>query len=107
MIIGIARARVFLQRQATTPDGGGGFTLTWIDVDRIWASLEPVRGGERLVAGGLESTISHRVRIRRRDDVTPSHRLVNDGRAFNVRAVLGAAPGQRWLELLCEEGVAT
>lgn len=107
MIIGIARWRMTLQKQVPVADLGGGFDPGWTDVDLIWAALEPVSGGERRAGGRLESVISHRVRIRRRADVTTGHRLIHEGRAFNVRAVLDGAPGQAWLELLCEEGVAT
>lgn len=107
-MIGRARRRVVLQREEPIADGGGGFAPGWASVATIWADIRPVDGRERAGAGGLVASITHRVRVRRRTDVGPAMRLIGaDGHALNIRVVLDREPLRPWLELLCEEGVAT
>ena len=101
------RHRVILQSSAATADGGGGAATAWSDVATPWASIEPLRGAERMSAQQLESRLSHRVRLRHRDGVTTAMRLKFGTRIFNIRAVINPAMRDRLLELLCEEGVAT
>ena len=55
----------------------------------------------------LEARVSHRIVIRYRDDVTTNDRILWGSRTFNIRAVIDREARGRWLELLCEEGVAT
>ena len=90
-----------------TPDGGGGFILTWTDVATVWAAIEPLKGAERLHAQQLQSPVTHRVTMRYRAGVRPSMRLVFDARTLNIRAVIDPQERNRTLELLCEEGVGT
>ena len=101
------RHRVILQSSAATADGGGGAATAWSDVATLWASIEPLKGAERLSAQQLESPVSHRVRLRMRVGVTTAMRLKFGARVFNIRAVINRGERNRLLELLCEEGVAT
>ena len=71
------------------------------------ASIEPLKGAERLTTQQLESRLTHRVRLRHRSGVTTAMRLKFGARIFNIRAVINKGERNRLLELLCEEGVAT
>lgn len=106
-MIGKLRHRVTIQSESTTADGGGGFTLAWTDVTTVWAAVEPLKGAERLRGQQLEAAVTHKITIRHRSDVTTKQRLKFGTRLFNVRAVINPDERDRWLELLCEEGVAT
>ena len=101
------RHRVVLQSAADTADGGGGGATVWSDTATLWASIEPLKGTERLTAQQLESRLTHRVRLRHRSDVTTAMRVKFGTRIFNIRAVINPDERDRLLELLCEEGVAT
>ncbi len=101
------RHRVVLQSAAATADSGGGGAATWSDDATLWASIEPIKGAERLTAQQLESRLTHRVRLRHRSGVTTAMRLKFGARIFNIRAVINPDERNRLLELLCEEGVAT
>ncbi len=101
------RHRVSLQSSADSADGGGGAATVWSDVATLWASIEPLKGSERMSAQQLESRLTHRVRLRHRSGVTTAMRLKFGVRIFNIRAVVNPAMRNRLLELLCEEGVAT
>lgn len=100
------RHRVTIQREARTADGAGGYTLDWSDVATVWARIEPRKGAERLRAMQVQDTVNHRVTIRYRAGVTAAMRLVFGTRVFDIRAVINPDERDRWLELMCEEGVA-
>ncbi len=101
------RHRVILQSAADSADSGGGASTVWNDDATLWASIEPLKGTERLTAQQLESPVTHRVRLRHRDGVTTAMRLKFGTRILNIRAVINPGERDRLLELLCEEGVAT
>ena len=106
-MIGALRHRLILQEEARDTDAGGGTTLTWSDIATVWGRVEPLAGAERLQAMQLESRVSHRVTIRNRTGVSAGMRLVHNGRALNIRTVIDPDARKHWLELMCEEGVAT
>jgi SPP1 family predicted phage head-tail adaptor len=106
-VIGKLRERVTLQSEQSVSDGGGGQVVAWTDVATVWAAIEPLTGRERRAAGRLESVLTHKVTIRHLAGVTAKMRVAAGARVFNVRAVVNPAERDRWLELLCEEGVAT
>lgn len=104
------RHRISIEADSQTTDGGGGAADPWAaptTIARTWAAIQPLRGGERLRAQQLEASVTHKITLRYRSDIRASHRVVFKGRAFNIRAVINVDERSRWLELMCEEGVAT
>lgn len=77
--IGALSERVTFQVEATVGDGGGGTKKAWQDYATSWAEVWPVSGRERLQAGQLSATASHRLRVARRDDITEAMRVVWPG----------------------------
>ncbi len=101
---------VEIQAESTTGDGGGGQSDPWatpVIVATVRARVEPLRGTERQHAMQIEAAVTHRVTIRHRSDVTAKMRLKFDNRFLNIRAVIDVREQGRFLELMCEEGVAT
>ncbi len=104
------RHTVVLEREARTGDGGGGYVFEWLPVATLRANVAPLEARERaeaLQGRKLTSATTHRVTIRHRADVTAAMRLRFRGRLFNIRAVVNLGERDRWLVLMCEEGVAT
>lgn len=95
--------RVTLQRISRAEDGQGGFTETWDDIATLWASIEPLKGYERMQAMQLKTPTTHRVRLRYRADVTTKDRLIYDGRAFDVAEAINEGEAKLWLRLSCVE----
>lgn len=108
---GALRHRLTIQAENPTADGGGGQGADpWADpvtVATVWGRVEPLKGRERMQAMQLRGQVSHRVTIRHRPGITAQMRVLFDGRAFNIRAVVNVEERNRILELLCEEGIAT
>lgn len=100
---GKLRHRVKLQTLTRTPDAGGGYTETWTDTATVWAAVEPLQGTERLRAMQVSPTLSHRIRMRYRANVTSAMQAVYNGRAFDITSVIDPGERHRELELLVEE----
>lgn len=102
------KQRIIIQQPIETADGVGGTTRSWNDVATVWAELVPLRSGrgEALVNRQLEATVTHRVTIRYRADVTTAMRINYGGRVFNIRSVTNIGEANVTLEMLAEEGVA-
>ena len=108
--IGELRHRLSIQAERAASDGGGGLTDPCADpvtVATVWGKIEPLTGGERQHAAQIQDRFSHRIVIRHRTGITAAMRVVFGARAFNIRAVIDPGERGRFLELLCDEGVAT
>lgn len=103
---GLLRKRISIERLTETPDGGGGWTVTWAELDKAWAYIKPLSGTESMVAMQLEDVITHDIVIRYRSDITAKDRIVYAGRDFNIISVINPEERDKWLQLRCEEGTA-
>lgn len=101
---GRLRNLVTLQAATRTDlEGGGWEEGPPVDVATIWAAIEPLEGSERLRAMQVSASLSHRIRIRYRDDVTAKNRIVYGARIFNITAVIDPNERHEELHLLAEE----
>jgi SPP1 family predicted phage head-tail adaptor len=105
--IGRLDQRLVIERETATADGAGGYTLGWEPFASVWGRIEAVGGGEHVRAMAREAKVAHRIIIRRLPGVTAEMRIKAGTRVFNIRAVLDSGARQSFLELLCEEGMAT
>lgn len=77
---------------------------TWVDIGKIWAEIGSVSGKELIASGAELSSVSYKIIIRYRKDVTAKHRIKYDGKIYNIAAVL-PNNNRTMLTLLCEEGL--
>ena len=103
---GLLRKRVSLQELVKLPDGGGGFSTEWVEFARAWAYIKPLSGTESLVGMQLEDSISHDIMMRYRSALRAKHRVVYDGREFNIISVINVEERDKWSQLRCQEGTA-
>lgn len=104
---GAYRQRLYVQQETPVADSAGGNAMSWTTINTVWASVEPISGWERLQAGKLTGSITHRIRMRYDSTLTPDMRFVLGSRVFNIRAILNAQERNHSFEVLAEEGVAT
>lgn len=107
-MIGKKRHRITFQEEVRTADGAGGFFSAWQNIagePTVWAEIEPVSATEALRFRQLQQTITHRIRIRFRSDVTAAMRIVKGARIFRIRAVFDPQERGQVLEILAEEGL--
>lgn len=101
--------RVTLQRRVETPDGAGGVTRGWVDLAAnpvVWAHVAPKGGRENLNEGRIDATGAVVFTIWNRGDLDATCRVIWDGAAWNIRAVLRASGREARLAVEAERGVA-
>ncbi|WP_300747492.1 phage head closure protein [Pseudomonas sp.] len=107
MRAGELRHRVELQRPLFTQDPvTGEMTPTWLEVARLYASIEPLSARDFLAASAAQSKVSARVVIRYRAGVDSTMRIIHRDKIYNIEGVLAdKVSGLDYLTLPCSEGV--
>ena len=104
---GRLRHRVQIQEASETRDAYGGVTTTWTTVGTVYAAIVPMhqvgQGRERLEADRIQSEVTHRITTRFRGDVTPKHRILFEGRVFELERVANVDERDRELSILAIE----
>lgn len=108
--------RVRFERQVPGADDSYGNPLpaTWTELATVWAAFRPKFGREQLEAGGLESTMTGALTVRRSAAVaavTAADRVVFTAgpyadRTCQIRSIVPTMDNSG-IEFLLEEGVAT
>ena len=104
-MIGDLKHRLTLQEPVRVADGAGGFTETWQAVagtPDVYAAVVPLSGAEQLRFHQLASSVTHKITMRYRSDVTPKHRLFSAGAVYDIFAVLDRDGEKNWLDILAE-----
>lgn len=80
--------RITIQTLTETQDSEGHPVKSWSALDTVWAQALPVRGGEQFLNAQKYAESEMRFQIRYRTDVTVKHRIVYDGKNYDILAVL-------------------
>lgn len=107
MRAGDLRHRITLQRPEYTQDDiTGEMTPSWVEVAKIWASVEPVSVNQFVSAATNQSKVSARIVIRYRKGIDPTMRILHRDKIYNIEGVLAdKVSGLEYLTLPCSEGV--
>lgn len=100
---GALSVRLILERPVETSDGQGGVVRSFVSAATLWARIEPVAARADEAAGTLPVTVTHRIRLRRRDDLAGGWRLRKGDRLFAVRAFRDPDEAGRYTLCDCEE----
>ena len=104
MKIGAMRHRITFQQPVKMPDGYKGHTVSWQDVATVWAQVEPLSGREYFYAHQIKNEVSHRVRMRYREDITVEMRVkLSEDRHLAIESVIDLQERRQFLEILCRE----
>lgn len=108
MTAGQLREMVDIERLSPQSDGMGGQATSWTVIATFAAAVKPLSGREVVRGMQIEASVTHRVIMRYTALVQPGDRLVlRTGQALNIRAVINVEMRDRWLEIMCDSGVAT
>ena len=109
MRAGTLRHRIAIQIETETPDGLGGFVLTWSDVSglsSVPAAIWPLSSRESLDAMKLESVVSSKIRIRYTSGVTSKNRILFGTRIFNIQGnPINYEERNKYLDLMVSEDI--
>lgn len=100
---GELRHRIIIQKQITTQDTFGEQYEEWDNITTVWANINPISGREFFAAESVNSEITHKVRLRYREDIKPDMRVSYKGRIFRVESVINEFEKDKLLQLMCKE----
>lgn len=100
---GELRHRIIIQKQITTQDTFGEQYEEWDNITTVWANINPISGREFFAAESVNSEITHKVRLRYREDIKPDMRVSYKGRIFRVESVINEFEKDKLLQLMCRE----
>jgi SPP1 family predicted phage head-tail adaptor len=84
MNVGSLREQIEIQVPSSSADSAGEYgTPTWTTVAVVSAAVIPLSGRERLQASAMQSSLTYRVTLRDRGDVTARAKLVCLGPDFD------------------------
>lgn len=95
--------RLTLEVPVETADGAGGVARSYQAGPALWASLTPVSARGGLVAAQTGATVTHRIILRARGDITTRHRLRKGARLFRIVALREEDASARFLLIEAEE----
>lgn len=104
---GRLRHRISIQARNNVQDPVTGETvISWVDAwVNIAAAIEPLSAGERIAAQAQRSEVTARITIRPLSGLTAAHRILHNGRVFNISGVIpDPDSGLEWMTLPCSEG---
>jgi len=100
------RHRIEVARLVVTQDGAGAKAESFTPyISDEPAEIYGLSGSEYAKASSEYGVVTHRITMRRQDDVKASDRVTDqDGQAYNIRAVLPDFKQRQWLTLMCDSG---
>lgn len=96
------RHRVTIQSPTKSQDASGSVVSSWGTFLTAWAAIEPISGREFFSAAQVQSNVNTLIRIRYRDGVTPTMRVVHGADIYDIETVLkDQFSGNREIRLMC------
>jgi SPP1 family predicted phage head-tail adaptor len=90
-----------LKRRQETSDGMGGASIEWTELANLWASVRPMRGGEKFFAQQITPQAAYVLTIRNRSDLREADVIDAPLGRFDVKFIRWQ-PREPFLELECE-----
>ena len=104
--IGKMRYKVKVERATNTRDAGGGLAQSFSPVAHVYANIVPKSANSSYRQGMLQEKVTHEITIRYMKNIDTNSRITYGTRQFAVNGIINVDERDRFLTLLCEEGVA-
>lgn len=100
---GDLKCRVVIKKNNKIRNNFGEVTENWEVVAIVWANINPIAGKEFFAADTVNLNISHRIKMRYREDITPDMRIEYKGRVFTINSIINEYELNTVLQLMCKE----
>lgn len=104
--IGKMRYRVKVERATNTRDAGGGLSQSFRSVATIYANIKPKNANSVYRQGMLQEKVTHEITIRYMKNIDTNSKITYGNRSFAINGIINVDERDRFLTLLCEEGIA-
>ena len=103
---GLLRNELVLQASTPVPDGLGGHSETWSEIGLLFGMIEPVAANSIISADQTLEMVTHRITIRRREDIRSGMRFAKGPRVFDIVTIHDPDESGRYLVCrVSEEGL--
>lgn len=109
MRAGLLTRRLLLEEPVVSQNETGEEIATWAPLGEVWATIEPIRGREALVAGANLSIMDTKIVLRWSptvDAITTKWRASYRDTIYNIVSIAHIRIGRRQIELLCRSGAS-
>lgn len=100
---GELRHRIIFQKLNNSQNKYGEIFKIWEDVASVRAGIYPISGKEYFAAETVNSEITHKVKIRYIEGLTPDMRVKFNNRIFSIQSIINFQEKNIELQLLCKE----
>lgn len=100
---GLLRRRLAIEAPQEIDDGAGGVVRTFVETQRVWASVTATTLADGSVADRALGVVTHRVRLRAGAPVSTACRFRIGTRVLTILAVREVDAAGRAIECLCRE----
>ncbi len=107
MRAGRLRHRITMLRAVQVTTDGSTVT-TWQSLGDVWGGVEPIRGREALIGGGILAETDTRIPLRYNSvtaTLTLRDRLQYGGVSYNIYSIAEKNTAHREIEFLCKSGL--
>jgi len=104
--IGKMRYKVKVERATNTRDAGGGLAQSFGSVATIYANIKPKNANSVYRQGMLQEKVTHEITIRYMKNIDTNSKITFGTRSFAINGIINVDERDRFLTLLCEEGIA-
>ncbi|CAH1054012.1 phage head closure protein [Paenibacillus pseudetheri] len=84
-------------------DDWGQPTDDWIEVAKLWASIEPLRGQDRAAAAQVTADVTTRIRVRYREGIDRTMVVRYKSIEFEILYIIHPSFNMQELQLMCKE----
>jgi SPP1 family predicted phage head-tail adaptor len=105
MRAGLLREQIVIQSRADSVNSYGQPVAAWSAFATVWAAIEPGRGREYFDAQGLQVVEPMRFRIRWLSGMTTLHRILYDGKTFDIDYVEDFLARDREMHIYASTGL--
>lgn len=108
MQAGRLRYRLRFEKPVRIRDESGEVIVDqWVEAFTVWGAVEPLTGREYLTSAEFRPGVSTRIRVRWRDDLDASLRVLHAGVVYDIQAVLPVMGLHQEALLMCGSGIVT
>lgn len=101
---GLLRNRITIQANVETVDSFGDVIAGWTDLYAgVPATVTPQSGNEGSTNDETTSRLKLKVTLRYLPNITPKHRVIYDGREFDIQVVMNVQERSRTTVMECIE----
>jgi len=102
---GRLRHRLTLQYKVETRTATGDVDIAWVTDSTVWGAIEPISGREFVAASQTQNEVQVKVLIRYHATIAETWRVVNDGLAYSILAIMNTDSRNHTMEIMCSQGV--